>query len=310
MAEWIHERGIGEERAALVEDGRIIEAHIVPDEIGLRAGSVVAGRLIARHGIVRTDSGEDVVVRHIRDVTEGAAVHVMIVREAIVEPGADKRAKGAITDAPLREGPDLLARLAETGVPVRELGAHDEDALEAAGWSECLEEASRGILAFPGGTLRISLTPAMTLIDVDGTIPLDPLAVAGAQASGETIRRFGLAGNIGIDLPTVAKPARLAAAAAFDAALPLPYERTAINGFGFLQVIRPRVRASLCEILQHDRATAEARALLRRTARTTGPGACTLSADPRVSAVLAARPAWLKALAAVLGGAVTLESSR
>ncbi|MFM9976595.1 MAG: ribonuclease [Sphingomonadaceae bacterium] len=310
MAEWIYERGIGEERAALVEDGAIIEAHIISDDVGLRAGSVVAGRLIARHGIVRTGSGEEVVVRYIRDATEGAAVNVMIVREAVVEPGADKRAKGAITDAPLRDGPDLLTRLGETGIAVRALGAHDEDALEGAGWSECLEEAARGIVAFPGGTLRISLTPAMTLIDIDGTLALDPLAIAGAQASAAAIRRFGLAGNIGIDLPTVAKPARMAAAAAFDAALPLPFERTAINGFGFLQVILPRARASLCEVVQHDRSMAEARALLRRTQRSAGPGPCTLTVTPAVAAVLTAHPAWLSALSSHLGGAVTLESAR
>jgi len=78
------------------------------------------------------------------------------------------------------------------------------------------------------------------------------------------IRRHGIAGSIGIDLPTAgSKAARLAAGEAVDAILPQPFERTAVNGFGFVQVVRPRQRASLVELAQ-DRAGFEARALLRR----------------------------------------------
>ena len=134
-----------------------------------------------------------------------------------------------------------------------------------------LEEAASGMVEFPGGRLRISPTPAMVLIDVDGTLPADELAVAGARAAGQAIRRLGLTGSIGIDLPTVdGKAARQAAAGAIDAVLPFPFERTAVNGFGFVQIIRPRLRASLVELYAGDRAAAEARALLRRAASETG----------------------------------------
>ena len=40
---------------------------------------------------------------------------------------------------------------------------------------------------------------------------------------------------------------------------------TAVNGFGFVQIVRPRARASLVELAQ-DRPAFEARALLRRAA--------------------------------------------
>ena len=60
-----------------------------------------------------------------------------------------------------------------------------------------------GIIRFDGGELRVSLTPAMTLIDVDGHLPVEALAMAGAEAAARTIRRHGIAGSIGIDLPTV-----------------------------------------------------------------------------------------------------------
>src|SRR3546814_13809138 len=87
----------------------------------------------------------------------------------------------------------------------------------------------------------MSLPPAMTLFDVDGALDVVALAVAGAEAAGRAVRRFGIGGSIGIDLPTLAaKEDRQKAAAALDAVLPQPFERTADNGFGFLQVVRKR----------------------------------------------------------------------
>ena len=89
----------------------------------------------------------------------------------------------------------------------------------------------------------MSLTPAMTLFDVDGGLPPAALAEAGAAAAARAILRFGIAGSIGIDLPTLPRDERQAAAAAVDAILPQPFERTAVNGFGFLQIVRRRTRA-------------------------------------------------------------------
>ena len=88
--------------------------------------------------------------------------------------------------------------------------------------------------------------------------------------------------------------------------LPKPSERTAINGFGFVQVVRPRARASLVE-LARDRAPFEARALLRRAA-SESPGSKGIVAHPAVIAVLEHHPAWLDALARQLGGNVGLRA--
>src|SRR5207253_824231 len=111
---------------------------------------------------------------------------------------------------------------------------------EQAGWSETLAEALHGEVAFAGGVLRMVATPAMTLFDVDGSGDLSALATAAATAAAQAIVRHGIGGSIGIDFPTLAnKAARQVVATALDAALPLPFERTAVNGFGFLQVVRP-----------------------------------------------------------------------
>ena len=75
--------------------------------------------------------------------------------------------------------------------------------------------------------------------------------MAGAEAAARAIRRLGIGGSIGIDLPTLPPRERQAARrAALDAVLPQPFERTAVNGFGFLQIVRRRERRSLPELVQ------------------------------------------------------------
>lgn len=304
MAEWLYEDGIGESRAALVNHGVIIEAQV--ELPGLRAGTIADARLTSilvpgRRGIATLSDGTDVLIEPLPKATEGAVIRIEVTREAIPEPGALKRAKGRHVDAEIRAGNKLADRIGACCDVTR----HGHDPLEDAGWSELLEEAESGVVRFDGGTLRIALTPAMTLIDVDGDD-----ALSGAVAAARAIRRFGIAGNIGIDLPTVAgKAERQAIAEAFDGALPLPFERTSVNGFGFLQVIRPRVRASLCETLRQDPAAAAARALIRRVQRSRVIGPCEIIASPSVIAAIGSRPDWIERLSNEIGGPLSLRSS-
>ncbi|MFL6857625.1 MAG: ribonuclease [Allosphingosinicella sp.] len=307
MAEWLYEEGIGEHRAILVEDGEIVEAAVEwPGE--LRAGAVLAGRLVevsGRKGIVATCRGEVLAEPLPAGLSQGQSVRVEIVREPIAEPGRPKRALGRITDEAEQEGPALAERLPGSTARL----PTSSDLFEAAGWSELLEEAATGEIAFPGGGLRLSLTPAMTLFDVDGYLPAAELAVAGAAAAARAIRRLGIGGSIGIDLPTLgSRDERQRAAAAVDAILPQPFERTAVNGFGFLQIVRRRTRASLPERIQSDPAGAAARALLRRAERSGGAGPRTLAAAPAVVATIEAHPEWLDALARRLGAPVALRA--
>jgi len=308
LAEWLYEEGIGENRAILVDDGEIVVAAIeLPDE--MRCGSVLSGRLAAipipgRRGIVETGRGQVLVEPLPTGLSEGRAVRVEIVREPIAEPGSPKFAKGRITDAEEREGPSLAERI---GAP-KPLALVGPDRFEEAGWSELLDEALGEDIDFPGGALRMSLTPAMTLFDVDGFLPAAELAVAGAEAAAKAIRRLDIGGSIGIDLPTMPSRAdRLRAVAALDALLPQPFERTAVNGFGFLQIVRRRERRSLPELVQWDEAGAAARHLLRQAERHRGVGPRELVAAPAVIARLRANPDWLETLARRIGAPVDLR---
>lgn len=300
MPEWVVERGIGETRAALLDGGGIVEARILLDGV-LPAGSVVEARLRdvgqnGRNAVAEADDGTELLLpRRPPGVAEGARLRVEVTREAI--PGIEpwKRPLARMTEAEVGRAP-LPGRDARPGE------------LDAAGWLDLLDEAATGRAAFPGGTLSLHLTPAMTLIDVDGILDPAALAVAGAAAAGCAVRRLAIGGSIGIDLPTTpGKAARSAAAEALDAALTgTAFERTAVNGFGFVQLVRPRRGASLPELYAGDRAGAEARALLRRASACIG--AVRLAAAPAVIATLERRPDWLDALARQVGGPVTLRS--
>ncbi|TPG22305.1 ribonuclease [Sphingomonas koreensis] len=317
MAEWLYEAGIGEARAALVEDGRVRIARIELDSEGPRVGAVVAARLTeitakGREGVVGLAGGGEALLSPLpTGITQGAALLVEITREAVAERGRAKRAKAApaADGAVETPGRDLLARITASGVSVHRLLAHQSDDLEAAGWSEVLDEAETGEIAFAGGALRLSLTPAMTLIDVDGQPPLETLAVAAATAAAQAIARHGIGGSIGVDFPTIeGRGPRQAVAAAIDAALPPPFERTAMNGFGFLQIVRRRLRPSLPELLQSDPVAANVRALLRRIERTPPPGE-RLHRLPRAElALIRARPDWNGELARRTGVATAFVS--
>lgn len=320
MAEWLYEEGIGETRAALVDHGRILEALIEREGAQVRAGALAAGRLThtvipRKRGIARLDSGEEILIEPIPPkVAEGAQVLIEILREAIPEEGRAKLAKGRIAQPGSKShpGPSLLQRLYVTGTVVVPCPAHEEDRLEAHGWGELMEEAMRGEVGTEAAALRIFLTPAMVLIDVDGSLPPAQLGPKGSKLAALTIRRMGLSGSIGIDLPTMNnKDERLIAATQVDKNLPLPFERTAVNGFGFIQIVRRRERASLMETLRADPVLTAALALLRRAERHDGAGgvagAVTLVAAPAVTSLLRRNREWIERLERRRGGAVALK---
>ena len=312
MTEWFYEDGIGEERAILVENGRIVAARIERHG-GTKLGAILEAQLVSRvvantRGIVKfADASEALLSPLPKGLNEGASLTVEVTRAAIDEKSRFKLpVVKAAPDKVLRDAPTLLEQI---GGPVTRCHVHDEDHFESNGWSELLEEARIGHVVFKGGALQVSLTPAMTLIDVDGDLPPAALALTAATAAAQVIRRHDLQGNIGIDFPTLeAKVDRQAATVAVDAAMSGSFERTAINGFGFMQILTRRTRQSIPEMLQYRPALAEALSLLRRAERDRGTGAMGLVAHPAVLRYIEAQADWIALLSRRTGRAVSLRA--
>ena len=297
MAEWLIEVGIGESRAIQLSGETIVAARI--DWPGaLAAGQVEDAVLVSRHagskrGTVRFASGEEALADRLpADASEGATLRMELTRAALAEKGRHKLAQARPTTAAPRPAPSLAERLQGEGHEAKVV--HQ---FPPCDWDELIGEARLGQLAFTSGQLTISPTPAMTVIDIDGSLPPRQLALTAVPALAEALARFDLAGSIGIDFPTLADKAdRRAVDEALAAALHhWPHERTAMNGFGFVQLVARLERASLIHRLATDPTGAAARMLLRRAERVNEPGALLLTAHPAVRA--AVTPAWEAELA-------------
>lgn len=301
MAEWLYEAGIAEERAILVERGAIVAARVEWGE-PVRAGLVADARLVAkpvgaRRGLARLIDGAEVLIDGLaREANEGDTLRLRIVRPALAERGRNKRAQARpASDQAPAPAPSLLDELRQSGMPVRgvrvagpEFGDH--------GWDELVEQAQSGEIAFAGGSLAITPTPAMTLIDVDGYGTPAALALAAVPAIAAALRRLDLGGSVGIDFPSLAeKRERQAVDAALGAALAdWRGERSAMNGFGFVQLVSRLERPSLVARYAR-RAEAQARILLRQAERVAGPGTLLLTAPPAVRRAIIAE--WEQDLA-------------
>ena len=313
---WLYEAGIGENRALRLENGELVQVRIERADGRARPGAVVEAKftrqwVAGKSGIVTLPDGQEALLQPLpAGATEGSMVRVEIVRAAISERGGQaKRAKArpAEADSALRDGLDLLAELAASGLPVRQVHAHEEDALARHGWHEAMEQAETGRIDFEGGSLLVSLTPAMTLFDVDGPLAPVELAKRAAREVARALVRFDIRGNIGVDFPTLqAKAERSAVTAIFDDHMAANCERTAINGFGFLQVVSRKLQPSVPEILQADRVANAALALLRQAERDRGAGPMRLAVHPAVANKLA--PPLLEELARRTGRSISVEA--
>lgn len=303
LAEWFVVEGIGEHRALLEENGRIVAAkfdwpgELVPGQVD--EAVLIERRAGSPRGTVRLPSGATALIDRLPpNASEGAAIRVRVRRAAMQEAGRHKPAQVRPTGDPLRPPPTLAERLG--GRVVRSFG-RDE-------WADIFHAASTGHWPFPKGELNFFPTPAMTLVDIDGDLPPRALALAAVGPLARAIRLLDLSGSIGIDFPTLpSRDDRKAVDGALAEALAdWPHERTAMNGFGFVQIVARAEAPSLLHRVAFDRAGAEARYMINHAAELGGPGVTELAAHPAVVAAL--RGDWMEELKRRTARDVTVRS--
>jgi hypothetical protein len=305
---WLHEDSFGEKRAVLMDGDTVIAARLNWFS-KICAGTIAVAKVVKRpkgskHALCVTiapEAGHEVDVPDLpRDVSEGSEARIMIHREPMAERGRLKRAKG-------RYWGDRPAADAIPGENV--LGQGEEVRRLPAGiWEEVWSIAAEGQLAFDGGNIVITPTPAMTLIDVDGAGSPRELSLAAVPSIARAIRWLDLGGNIGIDFPSIeAKADRRAVDQALAKALgDWPHERTAMNGFGFVQLVARLEVPSLLHRLAFSRARACARYALRQAERLEGAGVLLITCHPAVKAVIS--DAWIVELRERSGKQVRIEA--
>lgn len=303
MAEWLIEKGIGEERALLIENDRVLAAKIHWHG-EFYANQRVRARVEKRRkgtdrALARTETGSEILLDRLPSAaSEGSEIDLIITRAPIAEHGRSKLAQGRI--AVVGDG-DVDSPF--DGLPSSRLVSR----FPTGCWEDVWSEAAQGEVEFAGGSLIFSATPAMTLIDIDGDGSARELSLAAVPALAASIRKFDLGGSIGVDFPTVQhKPDRREIDNALEAALnEFPHERTAMNGFGFVQIVARSEGPSLLHRIEHSRADAAARFILRQAEAVEEAGVLLLILHPAVQSRV--KEEWLEELSRRTGREVRIE---
>lgn len=281
----------GERCAALVENGVIAEVHIQRD-LHLALGEAGSGRIERKTpsgAYVLTDDGRELLVRGHSPLPEGRRVDFEITREAICEPGRAKPAEARL----LEQAPDAgVDRGMLWGTRLDGLG----DGLRRnAGISAAFDVALAGESHIGDMTVSFQRTKAGLVFDVDGRGNALAINVAAAREIARLLRLYQVGGMAMIDFVAVAsKDDRQVISAAFDEAAladARPFERSSVNGFGLMQVVRARPRPSVLDQLFGTRVAAvsdetQALWLLREAARSSGFGPRTVVARPAIANLL------------------------
>ncbi len=302
---WLVEQGIGEERAIRFDGSRIIAARLhwpgslVPGQI--EDAKLAVRRAGTARGAVIFGNGQRAHVDGLpRSASEGATIRVEVTRARTWESGRTKIAQCRPSEKPLRPALGLAEQLVAEGESVEVVHRFPTD----ADWTELWVEIDSQTVEFAQGWLRFYPTPAMLLIDIDGEDDPVSLSTAAAEPLARAILRWDLGGNIGVDFPTIAaRDARKRVDAALDEVLRgWLHERTAMNGFGFVQLVARLKRPSLLNLISHNRAGAKARALLREAEGLSGAGDVSLVCVDWVAKAM--KEEWLAELARRTGRGV------
>ncbi len=326
---WLVEQGLGEERAGRIVDGRIVEARLRVEDNGPHAGDIIPAKLVrvlagGRNGLAQSDGGALLFVSGLTgQISEGQSALLRVTRAPMRERGAglmrQKAARAVIAEPGTQPiAFDLAGQLRfgeATPIEVRMSVPGSPQSLRSLGWEELIEEAE-GLIAFDGGSLGLFPTPAMTLIDIDwnGTggaqsDAMPGLCLKAVPAIADVLLRLDIGGPIAVDFPSLERKADRQAVdtALNDALAGLRCEKTAMNGFGLVQIIRRRARASLLDIRADAPRLWALRALLRSAEVDQGHGPLMLALPPALMPLWQARAHWHTALEKRLGRPVQAE---
>ncbi len=342
--------GPGEIRAGLVEDDTLAEFRIIRQrrqKALYAAGQYYTARIVEKLGLgkarVALGGNVEALLENTPKIPEGALLAVEMTRGPIPEPGRYKlaivrpaigvkpksepswhfsdepwvlflRKMALITDKILcldaASANEVRNDLGDCDTPV-EIAPQTFDDFDFEG---LIDSAVRGEFPIEGGLLTFERTRAMTMIDIDGSG--DPVALnhSAAIEIPRLLRILDIGGQIGIDfLAMPDRKARLSVDAALAEACQVlgMHEKTAINGFGFAQIVRPRTGASVPEILcgiTPGRLSIESRAiaLLREAARSVGHGKRQIVAPPPIIDFVRQWPEETGALRSSLGVEIEL----
>lgn len=280
----------GERRAAVVENGNIVEIHIQRDALWA-LGECGVGRIDRKTpsgAYVVADDGSTLLLRGKTNALEGARVMFEVTREAISEPGRIKPPEIMLRDS---AGHPLIGKEALWDARLASLG---QSAINAS-ITEGFDVAIAGQSQLGDVTISFQRTKAGLVFDIDGIG--DPFAInmVAAREVARLLRLYQVGAMVLIDFVSMeSKAQRTQIAEAFDAASvldPRSFERTAINGYGMMQVVRARPRPSVLDQLFGTRIAAlsdetQAYWLLRAVAQSSGFGARTVTTRPEVATLL------------------------
>ncbi len=342
--------GAGEIRAGIMEGGRLVELRLIrlrrTDRLLIAAGEQYTARIKEKlpggGALVTIGADEDAILSPCPPGPEGRLIAVEMIRSPIPEPGRWKRAKvRALPDGIAAKEPGwhpgaepweafltqiqgqidcIICPTLQAAHDVRSVigdaipTSVDPAAIADADFDMLIDQAVSGDHPFPGGMLAVDRTRAMTMIDVDGAGDALTLNRAAAKAILPLLRLLDIGGPVAIDFISMRSKADRAAVDAVLASACAGFglvERTAINGFGLCQIIRPRTGPSVPEILcgiTPGRLSLESRAfaLLREARRSIGFGARHLSAQPAIVDLIRTWPEEIGALQTSLGVAIEL----
>ncbi|MFN3620566.1 ribonuclease E/G [Sphingorhabdus sp.] len=280
----------GERRAAVVDQGKIVEIHIQRDAhwaLGERGRGRIE-RKTPSGAYVVTDDGAEFLLRSKTADPEGKTVAFEVTREALAEPGRWKPPEIMLCDSLPPQRPDKDAvwdnRLSA-------LGAH----FLPRSISEGFDAAIAGQSQVGDVTVSFQRTKAGLVFDVDGIGDAFGINSVAATEIARLLRLYQVGAMVVIDFVSMeAKAQRTQIADIFDAASALdqrPFERTAVNGYGIMQLVRARPRPSVLDHLFGTNITAlsketQALWLLRDVARSSGFGPRTVTARPDVAQLL------------------------